>query len=85
MIFDFSSLDDKIFLGSSVFTAAGALGSLAPEAFFVGNAAHDADDRIIYDSTTGALNYDPDGTGAATATQFATSYGTLTDTNFKIA
>ena len=84
-IFDFSSLDDKILLGSSVFTAAGALGSLAPEAFFVGNAAHDADDRIIYDSVTSALYYDPDGTGAATATQFATVYnGALTDTNFKI-
>ena len=34
-------------------------------------AAHDADDRIIYDENSGALFYDADGSGAGAAVQFA--------------
>lgn len=44
---------------------------MAADAFFIGKAAHDASDRIIYNSDTGALLYDPDGTGAQAAAQFA--------------
>ena len=55
-----------------IFAAAGASGTLASTAFFTGAAAHYADDRILYDSATGALRYDADGTGGAAATQFAT-------------
>jgi Ca2+-binding RTX toxin-like protein len=36
-----------------------------------GFSAADADDRIIYNSTSGALWYDGDGTGAASAVYFA--------------
>ena len=36
------------------------------------SAAGDATDRIIYDAATGNIFYDPDGTGAAAATLFAT-------------
>jgi serralysin len=55
-----------------VFTQAGAVGPLAAGAFFIGAAAHDASDRIIYNAGSGALLYDPDGTGRQAATHFAT-------------
>ena len=49
-----------------------AAGALSADAFRLGTAALDADDRILYDAATGALFYDRDGTGAAAAVQFAT-------------
>jgi serralysin len=58
-------------LDHNVFTAL-ASGGLPAGAFVVGTAAADADDRILYDTATGALFYDSDGTGAAAAIQFAT-------------
>ncbi len=70
-ITDFTHGADKIALGASVYTEAGSIGSLDSSAFFTGTGAHDADDRIIYNSTNGALMYDPDGTGAQAATKFA--------------
>ncbi|HEX2151018.1 MAG TPA: calcium-binding protein, partial [Stellaceae bacterium] len=70
-VFDFSSIDDSILLSSTVFSAAGAPGILAEEAFHTGAAAHDADDRIVYNSANGVLFYDPDGTGSTQATPFA--------------
>ena len=70
-ITDLAAGADEIALASSVFTQAGAVGPLAADAFFIGAAAHDANDRIIYNSASGALLYDPDGTGGQAATQFA--------------
>ena len=58
-------LDDAVFAGLT-------LGGLAANAFYIGAAAHDADDRIIYNSATGALLFDADGNGAGAAVQFAT-------------
>ena len=49
-----------------------AAGALSANAFRLGTAALDADDRILYDAATGALYYDKDGTGVAAAIQFAT-------------
>jgi Ca2+-binding RTX toxin-like protein len=86
-IFDFSSVSDKILLSHSVFTAAGGLGTLAAGAFVISTSgAADADDRIVYNSTTGALIYDSNGNAAGGATQFATlSTGlALTHNNFTI-
>jgi len=39
------------------------VGQVAAEAFVVGTAAQDADDRLIYDPVTGILYYDADGSG----------------------
>ena len=68
---DFSVADDTIKVDNAIFTAV-ATGHLAASAFFRGAAAHDADDRFIYNPATGALIYDRDGTGGAAAFKFAT-------------
>jgi serralysin len=57
---DFYSIDDEIWLDSSVFTEIG-LGRLSPSQFTIGHDATTANHRIIYDATTGELFYDPDG------------------------
>ncbi len=71
-ITDYSVADDTIWLENSIFTAVGAPGTLSASAFHTGAAAADAADRIIYDSATGALLYDSDGSDAGAAVQFAT-------------
>ncbi|GEO13308.1 calcium-binding protein [Microvirga aerophila] len=68
--------DDSIWLDNNVFTKVGRGTSedpkkLAGKAFWTGDKAHDADDRIIYNKKTGALYYDQDGTGSKAAVQFA--------------
>jgi Ca2+-binding RTX toxin-like protein len=70
MIADFTSGTDRIALDDAVFAGLG-LGALPAGAFVAGTAAGDADDRIIYDSATGNLFFDPDGSGAGAAIQFA--------------
>lgn len=67
----FDAKSEEIRLGSNVFSQIGH-GSLSQQEFHVGKQAHDADDRIIYDRSTGKLWYDADGTGKIDAVQFAT-------------
>lgn len=67
----FSVNDDSIHLENKVFTKVGKAGKLKTGAFWSGKAAHDGNDRIIYDKSTGALFYDADGTGGAGAIKFA--------------
>jgi Ca2+-binding RTX toxin-like protein len=68
---DFNVAADTIRLENSVFTGLSA-GVLAANAFHIGAAAADTFDRIVYNSTTGALSFDADGTGGAAALRFAT-------------
>jgi hypothetical protein len=75
-ITDFNVAADTIQLDDAVFTAL-ATGALAASAFKdVAVAAKDANDRILYNSNTGNLYYDQDGSGSAfAAVKFATLTG----------
>ncbi|MDQ6437431.1 Ig-like domain-containing protein, partial [Mesorhizobium sp. LHD-90] len=82
---DFSVADDTFRLeNTGVFTALTVTGTLAATAFVVGSAAADASDRIIYNSATGDISYDSDGTGANAAILFAkvTPLTALTNLDF---
>jgi serralysin len=70
---DFRS-SDTIVLDNDVFTGLTA-GVLRGSAFRVGTTAGDSSDRIIYDTVSGALYFDPDGVGGANQIQFATIAG----------
>ncbi|NGN45320.1 tandem-95 repeat protein [Mesorhizobium sp. CGMCC 1.15528] len=70
-ITDYNVADDMIQLDKGIFFGLAA-GWLTAAAFHIGTAAHDASDRIIFNSTTGGLFFDKDGIGGAAATQFAT-------------
>jgi Ca2+-binding RTX toxin-like protein len=70
-VMDFASADDRIDLHNLVFASIGAPGALSASAFHLGTAAADAGDRIVYHQASGALYYDPDGSGSAAQVQFA--------------
>ncbi|WP_187371305.1 calcium-binding protein [Methylobacterium oryzihabitans] len=86
-IADFSRADgDRIALSGEVFAGL-AKGPLAGTAFKdLGLGRVDADDRILYNSGTGALFYDADGSGAAAAVQFASlgNRAALTASDFTV-
>lgn len=77
LITDFSRADhDRIELAKAVFgQLSGTAGSyLASDEFYAAagaTAAHDASDRIVYNTTTGALYYDADGIGGLASAQIA--------------
>ncbi|CAN5403618.1 pre-peptidase C-terminal domain-containing protein [soil metagenome] len=70
---DFKVAGDSILLDNLIFKAVGGNGALALGAFYKSAAgvAHDADDRILYDTDSGALSYDADGAGEIAAIQYA--------------
>ena len=85
-IMDFNAADDTFVLSRAIFTKI-ASGLLPSSAFHAGRKAHDKSDRIIYDKGTGALSYEPDGTGSAAQTKFAILHNkaSLTSQDFVIA
>ncbi|MET0430465.1 MAG: M10 family metallopeptidase [Microvirga sp.] len=64
---DFKAAVDVMQLENGAMPAVGKAGLLKRDAFYKGSAAHDASDRVIYDPMSGALSYDPDGSGPAGA------------------
>ncbi|WP_442582830.1 VCBS domain-containing protein [Mesorhizobium sp. ASY16-5R] len=70
-ITDFTVARDKILLDHAIFSmlAVGALDASAFKDNFLGT--RDADDRVFYNSNSGSLFYDADGTGGAAAVKFA--------------
>lgn len=72
-ITDFAPVDDTLHLRTGVFTghAPGVLSAGALR-IVTGGGAVDADDRLIYNSTTGALFWDADGVGGSAMQRFAT-------------
>lgn len=87
-IADFNATDDTVRLETRVFPVlpTGVLAAVAFESNTTGT-AEDADDRIIYNPTTGGLFYDADGIGAIAAIQFATLTGapSITAADFLVA
>ena len=81
-ITDFTSSDDTLHLHSDIFETI-ALGALKAADFQSNTtgAANDSSDRIIYETDTGNLYYDADGTGSAAAIQFAVIAPDLTLTS----
>jgi Ca2+-binding RTX toxin-like protein len=74
-ITDFVSGTDHINLAKSVMAALGSVNlALNVDAFWQGAGVvkgHDASDRIVYNTSTGALYYDADGSGSGAAVQLA--------------
>jgi Ca2+-binding RTX toxin-like protein len=87
MIIDFVAADDTIELENGIFTTLTTTGALAASLFkdiFTGTI--DTTDRILYNSSTGALSYDSDGSGANAAIQIATltTHPVLTNADFVV-
>lgn len=79
-ITDFYTAVDTLAFDDNVFPGIGAAGRFATgdERFFSGSGAvsgHDTSDRVIYDTSTGKLYYDADGSGLGAAQLIATLQG----------
>jgi len=86
---DFNVANDTIRLSKGIFTTLTTPGTLAAAAFkILGNGgSEDSTDHILYNTATGALSYDADGSGAGAAVQIAI-LGTglaITNADFMVA
>ena len=70
-ITDFVPADDTIQLENSIFTKLKAAGVLTAGNFAKAATAQDSNDYILYNSATGAVSYDADGSGSGVAVQVA--------------
>ena len=68
-ITDFKVVDDTIQLDNAFFVKLTKTGVLTTANFVKGGSAHDANDYIIYNPTSGAVTYDADGSGAGAGVQ----------------
>jgi len=88
-ITDFDTASEYIYLAKSIFSKFKHTGKPTANNVVSGDhvQAYDADDYLLFDMSTGALYYDPDGNGTKAAIQFATLVGVespLSPTNFFI-
>ena len=81
-ITDFSVVDDTIALARNVFTGFAATGVITSGQYYAGAAAHDADDRLIYNAANGYLTYDSNGNAAGGASIIAVLSTGLTLSRF---
>lgn len=84
--FNVAGNNDAIRLENAIMTRLGPAGVLNAKLFFVGAAAHDADDRVIYNRATGVLSYDANGNlaGGVTVLATLTTKPTLTFADFVV-
>lgn len=70
---DFNSVDDRFLLESAVFTAFTGTGSIDAATFraSASGTAADGNDHVLYDTDSGRLFYDADGSGAGARVLFA--------------
>lgn len=77
MLVGFTSGDDRIVLKDALFDGLDR-GQLDADQFVIGDAAHDADDHLIFDHDARALYFDADGAGGADKVQVA-AFGDIVD------
>jgi Ca2+-binding RTX toxin-like protein len=88
---DFVAVDDTIQLSNAIFTALTSTGTLSAANFVASatGAAVDSNDYILYNTTTGALYYDADGSGSGAAVEFAvlgtSTHSGITNIDFLVA
>ncbi|WP_279306674.1 hypothetical protein [Microvirga solisilvae] len=88
-ITDYSVKSDSIYLENAIFTKLGKSGTfkkpalLQKKMFWIGKAAHDADDRVIYNPKDGSLYYDADGSGRVAAVKIAVLQKSLKAMSYK--
>ncbi|WP_095090704.1 beta strand repeat-containing protein [Mesorhizobium sophorae] len=82
-ITDFSVADDTIRVDNAIFAALGGSGTLTADQFIKNTTglAGDGNDHIIYETDTGWLTYDSNGSAAGGSTHFATLAANLALTN----
>ncbi|WP_095090703.1 beta strand repeat-containing protein [Mesorhizobium sophorae] len=82
-ITDFSVVDDTIRVDNATFAALGGNGTLTADQFVKNTTglAGDGNDHIIYETDTGWLTYDSNGSAAGGSTHFATLAANLALTN----
>lgn len=87
-ISDFSAVSDTIRLENAIFTKLATTGTLGASQFRANltGKAMDANDYIVYETDTGKVFYDADGSGAGAAVQISTLVGhpTITCADFVV-